>query len=284
MGEKSLIFSPLSTPEELCRAVSEEFGGRPVEDVQLDFVRPEHASARPDFAQRPVAAAAVSDTDPRHFRVFMDRRQIPGSGFRESLRDMDTIAADTDESDFRTPESISMPDDRVLAPHPTERTSGVARVVVLDEGPLWLDSKSKDRVPAAELCRLWMTLLANAGAVVVIPEIADYEVRRELIRAGSWANLRRLDAIKADRRYLYAPITTQAMLVTAKLWAEARQHGVPTASPESLDADAILAAQATIVAGAYDRITIATGNIGHLARFRIDARPWEDITWEDVTP
>ena len=45
---------------------------------------------------------------------------------------------------------------------------------------------------------------------MVIPEIADYEVRRELLRAGKDRGLGRLDALKAMLGY--APITMPVML------------------------------------------------------------------------
>ncbi|MEX2261699.1 MAG: hypothetical protein WD696_07095 [Bryobacteraceae bacterium] len=44
----------------------------------------------------------------------------------------------------------------------------------------------------------------------MIPEIADYEVRRELLRAGKEKGLGRLDAL---------PITTPVMLKAAEFWA-----------------------------------------------------------------
>ncbi len=46
-----------------------------------------------------------------------------------------------------------------------------------------------------------------------------------------------------------------------------------------LDADAILAGQATTLGGAGDVVTVATSNVGHLARFPgLDARQWATIT------
>ena len=38
--------------------------------------------------------------------------------------------------------------------------------------------------PENEACKNWLASLAYNGVEVVIPEIADYEVRRELLRAG----------------------------------------------------------------------------------------------------
>jgi predicted nucleic acid-binding protein len=113
-----------------------------------------------------------------------------------------------------------------------------------------------------------------AGVRVFVPEIADYEVRRELIRAGATTGLLRLDKIKAA--FDYAPITTDVMLKAAELWAQARNRGLPTAPPEALDCDVILAASALLLAAPGDVITVATDNVGHLAQF-VDAQPWEKI-------
>jgi predicted nucleic acid-binding protein len=84
--------------------------------------------------------------------------------------------------------------------------------------------------------------LLRKGAIVYVPEIADYEVRRELVRAELHEGVRRLDRLKSVLTYL--PINTEVMLRAAQLWAEARNRGTPTADPKALDADVILAAQA----------------------------------------
>ena len=57
-----------------------------------------------------------------------------------------------------------------------------------------------------------------------MPEIADYEVRRELLRANKREGLARLDALVGLLEYL--PITTAAMRQAALFWAQARQQGV----------------------------------------------------------
>jgi predicted nucleic acid-binding protein len=129
--------------------------------------------------------------------------------------------------------------------------------------------------PDALRCRQWARGLLAAGVRVFVPEIADYEVRRELLRVGATAGIRRLDQVKAGLDY--APITTDVMLKAAELWAAARRAGRPTAAPEALDGDCILAAQALLAAGPGDVVTVATDNVGHLARF-VDARPWDQIT------
>lgn len=108
---------------------------------------------------------------------------------------------------------------------------------------------------------------------VVIPEIADYEVRRELLRANKAKGMGRLDDLAKFLEYL--PITTIAMRQAAHLWAQARQQGQPTASDKAIDADMILIAQAMSLA--ISDVVIATTNVGHLTRF-IAAGLWHDIT------
>ena len=107
--------------------------------------------------------------------------------------------------------------------------------------------------------------LSASGVRVIIPEIIDYEVRRELIRIGSTASLRRLDALKIEFEYL--PLDTVAMLLAAEFWAIVRRQGRPTAPPEAIDVDCILAAQAETAARPGDSSVIATTNVAHLVRF-----------------
>jgi hypothetical protein len=66
------------------------------------------------------------------------------------------------------------------------------------------------------------------------------------------------------------------MLKAAELWARARNAGKPTADNKSLDGDAILAAQAVLVASYGHEVIIATSNTKHLSLFA-DARDWQSI-------
>ncbi|WP_332945793.1 type II toxin-antitoxin system VapC family toxin [Microcoleus sp. ARI1-B5] len=124
-------------------------------------------------------------------------------------------------------------------------------------------------------CQLWLDSLPLRGYKPVLPELADYEVRRELIRAGKVAGIRQLDLLKTLIQYL--PISTDAMLLAAQLWADARLRGRPTADPNSLDGDVILAAQAILQANEGNEVVIATTNMGHLDQF-VDAREWRLIS------
>lgn len=123
-------------------------------------------------------------------------------------------------------------------------------------------------------CNRWLESLLMAGNGVIVPEIADYEVRRELLRAGRVVGVRALDRLKQTLDYL--PLTTETMLLAAELWAETRRRGRPTADRYALDGDVILAAQAALLARSGDRPVIATTNPSHLTRFA-DAQSWEEI-------
>jgi predicted nucleic acid-binding protein len=152
----------------------------------------------------------------------------------------------------------------------------VAKLVVLDSEPLGLASKPAGKADADD-CRTWLSMLELAGTVILVPEIVDYEVRRELVRTGATAGVRRLDALIG--RFTLVPLDRPALLRAADLWAHVRNAGMPTAHPHSLDADAILAGQALTAAGSGDVVIVATGNVRHLGRFPgIDARPWRTIT------
>ena len=136
------------------------------------------------------------------------------------------------------------------------------RVVLLDSGPLGMIAHPRIDPAVAT----WVnTLLAN-GDRVLIPEIADYEVRRELLRADLQRSVARLDALKSSLEYL--PLTTDAMVQAAAFWAEARQAGRPTAPDLALDGDVILAAHSVVLAReTAEPAIITTTNVGHLARF-----------------
>src|SRR4051794_21647516 len=110
----------------------------------------------------------------------------------------------------------------------------MARIFVLDAGPLGLASKPRGNAEA-DRCRRWIHDLIAGGARVVAPEIADYELRRELIRVKATTAVSRLDHLEATLDY--DPITTPAMRRAAESWALVRKAGVPTADKHALDGD-----------------------------------------------
>lgn len=111
----------------------------------------------------------------------------------------------------------------------------------------------------------WLDNYVRRGYDIIIPEIADYEVRRELIRINSVSGIARLNALYEEFSYL--AITTIAMRLAAEFWAQVRKVDLPTASPEALDGDCILAAQAVSINRPDFSVTVTTTNLHHLSRF-----------------
>jgi predicted nucleic acid-binding protein len=150
----------------------------------------------------------------------------------------------------------------------------VARIIVLDSGPLGDACRKRGHPYVEELTNWWLQAHAN-GAKIAIPEIADYEVRRGLLWDGAVEGIERLDQLRYDLRQ-YIPITTAAMRKAAELWADARRKGLATGDDKGIDADVILAAQALLFAGLGDKLVVATYNTRHLARY-LNARHWRAI-------
>ena len=138
--------------------------------------------------------------------------------------------------------------------------------VVLDSGPLGRIAHPRPNPDIAE----WLRQILSAGVEVIVPEIADYEVRRNLLLEGLMTSVMRLDSLK--ERLTYLPLNTPTMLRAGEFWASARKQGCATADPKELDGDVILAAEAESVGA-----VVATENVGHLSLF-VDARGWREIT------
>jgi predicted nucleic acid-binding protein len=149
----------------------------------------------------------------------------------------------------------------------------VSRHILLDAGPLGLLTTPR-RTPPVEAIRAWLIDRRTAGDTLLVPEIADYEVRRELLRAGKARGIRALDALAREIGYL--PITTLTMRQAALYWSQLRRQGTPTAAPDALDGDVILAAQATLLAAIGHEVVAATANVAHPQRL-VRAAHWQAI-------
>ena len=150
--------------------------------------------------------------------------------------------------------------------------------ILLDTGPLGMLINPNPTSKTREI-QLWMRSQLAKGIKMRVPEIADYEVRRNLILENLTDAISNLDALKTTIGY--TPLNTDMMLMAANLWAAVRKFGLPTAPRERLDGDVILAAQARITSGGSEEVIIATENVGHLSRFdtaTVKAKGWKDIT------
>jgi predicted nucleic acid-binding protein len=104
----------------------------------------------------------------------------------------------------------------------------------------------------------------------IVSELADYELRRELLRLGAATSLSRLDEL--SRELPYAPITTATWRHAAALWAVARNSGNVTAPPEALDGDVLVAAQAL-----EEGAVIVTTNSKHFQALSVTAMEWRAV-------
>ena len=150
----------------------------------------------------------------------------------------------------------------------------MSRVIILDTGPLGLLTNPK-KTPETRAITRWALDMMSAGHRLVVPAIADYEVRRELERAGRSQGLAQLDAFNAARADRYLALSDMALRLAAKLGSGANA-GIPTADPKELDCDVLIAAQALTLDVSTADLVIATTNFGHLARF-VPAALWANI-------
>jgi predicted nucleic acid-binding protein len=148
-------------------------------------------------------------------------------------------------------------------------------LIVLDSGPLGLLSNPTTSGPGQQ-AQAWARSRVSANDQIIVPEIADYEVRRELIRAGKTAGIARLDELCAGLGY--HPLSTPIMRDAAELWAQARNDGLPTAHDAALDGDVLLAAQARNLRSGTpgERVVVATTNVAHLERY-VDTALWTEL-------
>jgi predicted nucleic acid-binding protein len=134
------------------------------------------------------------------------------------------------------------------------------KVVLLDTHPL-----SQVTHPKIEpKVQKWLKSLKESKTAIRVPEISDYELRRELLREGKKNSIERLNAIS---QISLIPITPETMRKAAELWAWVRNQGKPTASNDSLDGDVILAAQAILQLQSFHEVIVVTTNLKHISRF-----------------
>ncbi|MGI8711369.1 MAG: PIN domain-containing protein [Acidimicrobiales bacterium] len=152
--------------------------------------------------------------------------------------------------------------------------------IVLDTTPLGLITQRPGHV-GGDACRAWYGTLSGIGCRFFVPEIADYEVRRELLRAKKADGIQRLDDFISADPARYLPLTTEQVRRAALLWAQARQGGLVTAPPEALDGDVLIAAQAESVMPADFSLSgrvVATQNVRHFGALTTA------VLWSDLIP
>ncbi len=136
----------------------------------------------------------------------------------------------------------------------------MGRAMLLDTNPLSQVTHPKVNPKVQQ----WLKSLHKTETVIRVPEIADYELRRQLLRQGKQKSIDRLNKLS---QICLIPLTPETMQKAAELWAWVRNQGKPTASNESLDGDVILAAQAIIQLKSFNQVIVVTTNLKHISRF-----------------
>lgn len=150
-------------------------------------------------------------------------------------------------------------------------------LVLLDSKPLGMATNPNATEEATE-CSEWLEGLLAKGIEVRVPEIIDYELRRELVRANKIRSVKKLDSLGESIGYI--PVDTDTLRKAAELWAMVRNLGKQTASELALDIDCILAAQAIKISGENEETIIATIDVDDLTRYNtptVTAMLWSDV-------
>lgn len=113
--------------------------------------------------------------------------------------------------------------------------------------------------------RAWFRLAATRHELL-LSELADYELRRELLRIRSRRGIARLDELTRELRYV--PVTTATWRLAAQLWAHLRRTGKSSASDRDLDGDVIRMAQARA-----EDAAVVTSNTRHFEAL-VPAMDW----------
>jgi predicted nucleic acid-binding protein len=138
-------------------------------------------------------------------------------------------------------------------------------IIVLDTFPASsVGKRSGTTASVLDQCRQWIEACEAAGHRILVPAIAYYEALRELELRQAATQIARLQAFCLQPRR-FIPLTTQHLETAARLWGQQRRAGQPSADPQALDCDVILAAQALSLGVAAPELIVATTNPAHLS-------------------
>lgn len=153
----------------------------------------------------------------------------------------------------------------------------MSRIVLLDAGPLSQIVHPSVKGELGEI-KDWFKKLRASGVEVRVPEIADYELRRNLILEDSLESIAKLNQLLRETGGAI-PTTRKVWEKAAEWWAECRKPGGKgeTCDPKRLDADVILCATVWSVTRPHKTAEVATTNVKHISRF-VTAKLWREIS------
>ena len=104
--------------------------------------------------------------------------------------------------------------------------------IVLDANLLGLITNPRS-TPESVACAEWITACLLSLDRIFVSDITEYEVRRELIRAGKVQGIQSLDVFLATVRPL--AVTREVLHKAAQLWAQARKGGFAGTDDKELE-------------------------------------------------
>ena len=104
-------------------------------------------------------------------------------------------------------------------------------IISLDSGPLSLVTQRRGTAEG-DACKQWLADHLALGTRVVVPEIVEYELRRELLRARKTAGVQRLEAFIAAEADRLIPLKRSAMLTGRGVVGGGTPEGVADGRPQ----------------------------------------------------
>lgn len=159
-------------------------------------------------------------------------------------------------------------------------------IIILDTTTLTaLITRATDSEEARK-CQDWFYSLIPRGAMFMIPEICDYEVRRGFIllekKTGRNQDARKenLDKIRTYSDGL--SFTLEVSLVAAELWAESTNIG--KTQPKGISADIVVMAHTKILQDHFPgrKVIIATRNTNDFIIFDKNYSDFDVSEWNEI--
>lgn len=149
-------------------------------------------------------------------------------------------------------------------------------IIVLDTFPVSSTGKHPGTtLTLLDQCRQWIDDCEGAGHLVLVPAICYYEALREMELRQAVSQIARLKQFCLQSRR-FMPLTVNELELAAQLWGQVRRIGQPTADPQALDCDVVMAAQALSLGIPTSAFIVATTNPGHLSRY-VPCDLWTNI-------
>lgn len=145
------------------------------------------------------------------------------------------------------------------------------KIILLDTGVL---GKICNPKPVRNVQEFLDFLKEEKNIDIIVPEICDYELRRNLLLENLDKSIRKLNKFRRIDQLLF--FDTNTMIIASEIWSDIRKQGNPTENKDSLDGDVILAAQAYQMKAYYEEVIVLTTNPKDIVKFNyLGIKTWD---------